>query len=153
MMRFGLGLVLGATLAFAVSAGARSRRAAKVYQLPKPGWMTPAARAALRQKMRRHAVLADRLTRAVIMLQNDKARRLVDQIQAVPPIIRPAEGEPDPLKIPQQFFAFQDAFRTQAQAMAGAASKGAMAMAGAFGQLAETCVKCHWVYTRGADSP
>ena len=144
--RYAIGLASGFALVPALAMLARSSSHPVVHQLPKPGWMTPAAHDLLRQQMRKHGDFTERLSRAVIALEHDEARRIVGMLLAEPPVPRPQTPEQDRLKLPPLFFSLQDAQRAQAGDLVAALDQGDSATARALGQLMETCVRCHSIY-------
>lgn len=113
------------------------------------GALSPLARSLLKKRMESHGKDMLALTRAVLLLERDNAKRLATQVAEEPRLSRPIVGGADDLNaaLPERFFALQDELRLKAKAVAEAATKpDDVALGARTGELMQTCVTCHSNY-------
>lgn len=119
-------------------------------ELAVPERIPPAARAAIRSKMRRHAQQLPALVSNVVALDYDGAARTAGEIFDEPELARPITGDELNALLPERFFTLQAALRSGAhQVVEAAARRDGVKLASAFNVLTGTCVACHDVYLRG----
>lgn len=120
--------------------------------LPTPGYLPPAARGLLRNRMARHVDDTSQLLVAVVLLDRAAVREHAEEILSEPRLSRRSLDHDDLLndRLPERFFVAQDLLRDRAAALRQAAEgTDDQAIASAFGKLAETCVACHSAYLAG----
>jgi hypothetical protein len=155
-MRRSHAIGVGAALT-AIAAGlfvwlAPSRRIKR--ELPRPQYLSQAARGVLQHRMLRHDDAMEDLTRATLVLDFDGAVEAADRVAAEPMLARPLTGDATELNaaLPPRFFELQDQLRSDARSVsAAAARRDGLVLADAFGRLTRTCVSCHALYLRGAE--
>jgi hypothetical protein len=102
--------------------------------------------------MARHGKSMSELVQAVIVLDYPRTARLAREIAEEPRLARPLSQNANEVNVslPEPFFQLQDELRQRAARLAEAArTRGQTELAPAFGQLTETCVSCHRVYSTG----
>lgn len=127
--------------------------------LRQPGYLPKAARALLREKMRRHAENTGQMVKAVVTLQYDEVERHARRLLAEPTLARPLNGDATMLNalLPERLFELQDALTAATETLQQAASRrDSSALSAAFSNVSQACVSCHAVYLQGrqaADPP
>jgi Cytochrome C' len=123
---------------------------AQPRHLPPPSDLSPMARQLLRERMVRHGKTMSDLVQSVIVLDYAEAARLSREIAEEPRLARPLSQSDLNAGLPERFFELQDELHQRANRLSEVArSRNGSALAPAFGQLAETCVSCHRVYSMG----
>lgn len=120
--------------------------------LPEPAYLPQAARAVLRERMRRHGPDSRDLLTTLTLLYHDRAAELAGRIESEPLLAEPGKAGPDTLNaaLPARFFVLQKQLQQRAGDVARAArAKDNGKMATAFGKVVEVCVACHAVYVKG----
>ncbi len=124
-------------------------------ELAAPDSLPPLARVLLRGRMHRHRDDMGALLRAVLLLQRPRVAELASQLADEPSLARPGDGS-DTLNaaLPPHFFQLEAQLHEQAGELAEAAQGRAdeAVLAQRFGQLMETCVRCHQAYQRPAEA-
>ena len=118
-------------------------------QLPAPPDLPESARALLTEKMIDHGQDMTDLLWATLFLDEDSVKEIARHIVEQPRFSRPLTQDAAELnsRLPPEFFALQDELITRANELAESAdSRDPNAVATAYGQLAQTCVRCHSVY-------
>jgi len=124
--------------------------------LDEPDYLPEVARMFLHEKMQRHGKEMERLIRAVILLRYPLVEGDATAIASEPILARPIPGEEDDLNaaLPERFYVLQGELRSRARALANAArARNDRQLGQVFGQMTESCVECHSVYTRQPDRP
>jgi hypothetical protein len=112
--------------------------------------LSPMARQLLRERMVRHGKTMSELVHSVILLDYGESFRLSREIAEEPRLARPLQPNDMNASLPDKFFELQDELHERATRLAEAArTRNGSLLAPAFGQLAETCVSCHRVYSTG----
>ncbi len=121
-------------------------------RLGPPEYLPNMARTVLKTRMVNHARDMGELVSAIMVLDYQsiglRAGRLADDASWS----RPLSGDATELNslLPEKFFVHQDELRKNARALStAAASSKAIAVADAYGRLAESCVHCHATYRTG----
>jgi hypothetical protein len=128
----------------------RPWESAQPRHLPPPSDLSPMARQLLRERMVRHGKTMSELVQSVIVLDYNEAARLSRDIAEEPRLGRPVSPSDLNAGLPDKFFELQDELHERATHLAEVArTRNGAALAPAFGQLAETCVSCHRVYSMG----
>ncbi|MBK8014390.1 MAG: hypothetical protein IPK13_23960 [Deltaproteobacteria bacterium] len=99
--------------------------------------------------MQRHGDEMSELLWAVVFLDHEAVLELADAMDREPRLARPLSEDATELNIrlPPVFFVLQDELFRHTQALAAAAQRhDDSAIAGAYADLARTCVLCHGVY-------
>lgn len=127
-------------------------------RMPAPEYLPEAARAALWERMQGHGNDMTLLLWAVLFLDYENAGRIAGTIVSEPKLARPVSPEDDTLNnlLPDNFFKLQDELDKKARKMVELAAKperDPAEFAHAYGDLAETCVRCHAVYLYEKPSP
>jgi Cytochrome C' len=113
---------------------------------PPPEPLSPVARAFLKQRMAAHARDMGELVSAIMLLEYDGIAGRGDKIAGDASLSRPTTNDATELNasVPEKFFVRQDDLRAAAHNLAEAArSHDPYKVAGAYGRLSETCVRCH----------
>lgn len=101
--------------------------------------------------MARHAQDLPALARACVNLEYGQAAELGRDIGGDANLARPLTGDATELNalVPEAFFTLQDQLRVEARAVAEAAARqDGEALAGAYGRLSATCVRCHAAFRK-----
>jgi hypothetical protein len=120
--------------------------------LPPPAQLSPTTRALLHTKMAQHRRDMTDLVMAVILIDYPESARLARSIAEEPRLARPLTKDATELNttLPDRYFQLQDELHERAAHLAEVArARNGAELASAFGQLAETCVSCHRVYSMG----
>jgi cytochrome c556 len=121
-------------------------------RLEPPDYLPEAARSVLRTLMASHARNMGDLMSAIMVLDYPRIRESAQAVADDASLSRPLTHEASELNslLPEDFFRQQDDLRTQARALADAASRQSpYAVADAYGHLSQSCVRCHYVYRTG----
>jgi cytochrome c556 len=121
-------------------------------RLGPPDYLPKQARAILRQRMASHARDMGDLVSSIMVLDYEQIRERALELATDASFARPLTGDATELNaaLPARFFQHQDELKQQARALAGAATvMKAFDVAEAYGQLAQTCVRCHATYRQG----
>jgi hypothetical protein len=121
-------------------------------RLEPPASLPGPARLVLRNLMASHAREMHDLDTAVLIVDYDRIEEDARMLAANVSIARPLSGDAAELHnfLPERFFVLQDELRARAATLSAAArSNSYTEVARTFGQLAETCVRCHAVYRQG----
>src|SRR5687767_7086340 len=115
---------------------------------PRPRRISAAAREVVWQRMQGHGADMTMLLWALLFLDYDGALEISQSIVEGPRMARPQPGDDTTLnaQIPAEFFDLQDQLAVRAKRLAQVASAREHdpgALARAYGELAETCVRCH----------
>jgi cytochrome c556 len=111
---------------------------------PEP--LSPTAKALLHERMASHARDMGDLMAAIMLLEYGPIAARADSIAADVNLSRPMTNDATELNasIPEKFFVRQDDLKAAARTLADAArSQNPYKVAEAYGQLSETCVRCH----------
>src|SRR6266545_2558750 len=104
----------------------------------------------LRQRMERHADSMEGLLRSSLLLQYELIVERSEGVMSEPRIARPREGDERDLinhVLPARFFDLQEELHRQADELLRAAERrDDEGIAGAYGHLAGTCIRCHALY-------
>jgi cytochrome c556 len=150
-------LLVLALLPFGGATYASIRPPAPAARLPAPENLSAAVRAALRERMSQHGNTMSSLVRALVLLDRPTITNLAERIADEEVVARANADGPEKWKpvLPKEFFAQQDALRTNARDLAASAAHGDTdsVMADRFAALAKTCVACHSVYLHGRPEP
>jgi hypothetical protein len=119
--------------------------------MPAPANLSAAVRSVIADRMRGHGDDMSVLQWAVLFLDYDAARSLANAIATEPRLARPLAGDDTLLNsaLPPEFFVLQDQLAAKARELAQIAEKrppDGAGLAKAYGELAETCVRCHSAY-------
>jgi cytochrome c556 len=120
--------------------------------LSPPGDLSPAVRQLLHERMARHGRTMSALVQSVIVLDWNESSRLAREIVEEPRLARPISKDASELNsaLPERFFQLQDELRERAQRLGDLArARNGAELPKAFGQLTETCVSCHRIYSMG----
>jgi hypothetical protein len=135
-----------------------ARALAPPERLEPPEALPESARALLHTRMASHAQDMGALMSAIMVLRYPEIQARARDITREVYFARPDGGGQDAAtllnaSLPAKLFDFEAELRDRAKILAGAADRlDAFAVANAYGQLSETCVKCHAAY-RGGNSP
>jgi cytochrome c556 len=156
-------LTLGGSLLFTACASPGATRPPQEAQLTRavspparlgaPDHLPDAARAVLRSIMVAHARNMGDLMDAVMVLDYARITAGAEAVAEEASLSRPLRQEASELNsmLPEEFFRLQDALRAQARVLADSSRRQSpYGVAQAYGQLSETCVRCHHVYRSGA---
>lgn len=151
-----LSVVLGASLALAgcqtTPAASTSKRESQVQRsLPTPQYLPETARILVRRKMQAHGDDMTVLLWAMLFLDFQSAGEIAEAMAAEPRFARPTGADPTELnaQLPASFFEMQDELGKRAKALvdlSGAVVAEPDAFAKAYGELAQTCIRCHTAY-------
>jgi cytochrome c556 len=111
---------------------------------PEP--LSPVARGLLKDRMAAHARDMGELVSAIMLLEYDGIAARADKIAGDVSLSRPTTKDATELNssIPEKFFVRQDALKAAAHGLADAArGRDPYKVAAAYGQVSETCVRCH----------
>jgi cytochrome c556 len=111
---------------------------------PEP--LPAAARALLKQRMATHARDMSDLVSAIMLLEYSRIAIRAEAIAEEANWSRPITGDATELnaQLPEKFYVRQDDLKPAARRLAAAAnSHNPYKVAAAYGQLSETCVRCH----------
>jgi len=117
-----------------------------------PAYLSNAARELLRNRMASHAGDMSTLVSAIMILDYPRIAERAAAIASDANLARPLSDDATELasSIPSSFFDYQDELKVRARTLEEAArQQAAFRVADAYGQLSQTCVRCHAVY-RGA---
>ena len=129
-----------------------ARAVAPPETLGAPADLPQALRVILQTRMASHARDMSALVKAIMILRYREIETLSLALAANADFARPLSGDATELNsfLPEAFFSLQDELKSQATVLATAANKqSALAVAAAYGEVSETCVKCHSVYRDG----
>lgn len=119
-----------------------------------PQYLSGTARSVLRARMASHTREMSDLVSAIMVLRYpaivERANRIADDAS----LARPLTGDATELNsaLPEAFFVHQDELRSEARALATAASAlNPFQVAEAYGRLSQACVRCHAVYRQGPE--
>jgi len=127
----------------------------KAPELIKPPRLTRAeplpklARNLLHKRMHRHAGQMQKLFWAATLVDRHQVKVIANAMADESRIAKPDPADVNSLNhvFPKQFFALQEELRVRAVELAAAANKGDdTALATAYGQLSQVCVRCHSLY-------
>ena len=121
-------------------------------RLEAPEYLPGPARALLRTRMAGHARNMGDLTSAIMILRYPEIEERAGEIAGEALFARPHSQDATELNsaLPEKFFVYERELRVLAGSLASAAhGLNAFAVANAYGQLSETCVKCHATYRAG----
>jgi cytochrome c556 len=124
-------------------------------RLEPPESLPGPVRAILKQRMKSHAADMGALMSAIMVLDYPVIRDRATGIANDGSLARPLSGDASELNaaLPPKFFTFQDELRERSKALAAAADhQNAFEVADAYGELSQTCVRCHGVYRQGIDA-
>jgi hypothetical protein len=134
-------------------AGEPTKAAPPAVGLVEPENLSATTRAELRTRMARHGNVMSNLVTAVVLLDRPTITTLAGRIADEEVVAR---SESDGKKkwesrLPNGFFAQQDALRSAAHDLAASAVHGSAdsTMADRFATVARTCVACHSIYLHG----
>ena len=121
-------------------------------RLEPPASLPGTARALLRTRMASHArAMADLMSAIMVLRYSDIETRAYD-IASEPTFARPHSQDATELNaaLPEKFFDYERELRLLAKILGDAAhTLDPFRVANAYGQVSETCVKCHAVYRAG----
>jgi cytochrome c556 len=121
-------------------------------RLEPPASLPGTARALLRTRMASHAHDMAALTSAIMVLRYAEIEARATAIATEAHFARPHSDDATELNsaLPKEFFDHERTLRVMASSLASAAHKlDPFQVANAYGQLSETCVRCHAVYRAG----
>jgi cytochrome c556 len=121
-------------------------------RLRPPETLSPVAQAILKQRMVSHAREMRDLVTAIVVLNYDEAQAGASRIAGDASLSRPLSQDATELNsaLPEQFFVYQDALRTEAKTFAAAAAhQNPFEVADSYGRLSQVCVRCHATYRAG----
>lgn len=121
-------------------------------RLAPPEYLPGTARAVLRTIMVSHARDMAELMSAIMILNYPRIEAGAEAIVNDVSLARPLTGDATELNsaLPERFFVLQDDLRKQARTLRDAAQHlSAFEVADAYGELSETCVRCHGTYRAG----
>jgi cytochrome c556 len=121
-------------------------------RLDPPESLPGTARALLRTRMASHAQDMAALMSAIMILRYSEIEERATAIATEAHFARPHSNDATELNsaLPEKFFANERELQVLAGTLAGAAHRlKPFEVANAYGQLSETCVKCHAVYRAG----
>ena len=119
-------------------------------ELATPERLSPALRAVVRSKMTRHGAELTALISKVIVLDYDGIAREAGAIFDEPTLARPVAGDELNAALPERYFEYQAALRTEAKRLVEtAARRDGPHLSESFGSLMSTCLRCHDLYLRG----
>lgn len=138
--------------------GATTTRDGEVRRLRAPKHLPEPARDLLWERMQGHGTDMTLLLWAVLFLDYEGAAELSRAILSEPRFSRPIGPEDPTLNslLPEEFFQLQDELAVRAKKMAevaGAVRRDGAALAKAYGELAEICVRCHATYLEDRPPP
>jgi hypothetical protein len=133
-----------------------ARALAPPERLQPPESLPAPARALLHTRMASHAQDMGALMSAIMVLRYPEIEARARAIDAEIYFARTGGGQDEATllnaSLPPKLFALEAELRERARTLAGAADHlDAFAVANAYGQLSETCVKCHAAYRGGSD--
>ncbi|MCB9654868.1 MAG: hypothetical protein H6729_12135 [Deltaproteobacteria bacterium] len=126
---------------------------AAARSLPAPAYLPTNARAILAEQMQRHGDEMSELLWAVVFLDHEAVLELADAMDKEPRLARPLTDDATELnvRLPPAFFGLQDELFRHTEVLAAAARRhDDSGIAGAYADLARTCVLCHGVYLNPA---
>jgi len=129
-----------------------ARAVAPPARLEPPDYLPETARAVLRTMMSSHAQNMGSLMSAIMALDYPRIRAGADAIAGDARLSRPLTGDATELNslLPEEFFRIQDGLREEAKVLAEAAQRQSpYAVSDAYGRVAQTCVRCHYIYRAG----
>jgi cytochrome c556 len=121
-------------------------------RLEPPEYLPGAARAVLRTRMASHAREMGTLVSAIMVLRYAEIEERSNAIAHDTRFARPLTGDATELNsaLPEKFFDYERELRVWAGALTTAAEKtDPFAVATAYGELSQVCVKCHATYRQG----
>jgi hypothetical protein len=121
-------------------------------RLGSPEYLPGAARDLLRTRMASHARDMGDLMSAIMILKYPEIEQRASDIAHEAHFARPHSNDATELNaaLPEKFFVYERELRVLASSLASAAHKlEPFQVADAYGQLSETCVKCHATYRAG----
>lgn len=127
-----------------------SHRIAPEWHLPSPSTLPPSAQQILHRRMVRHGEEMRAMVMGVVLLKFDEVKAASERIRADVDLARPLTGDATELNalLPSGFFTLQDELKMRTTRLAETAARGdGVAMAEAYGQLSQTCLSCHMLYT------
>ena len=125
-------------------------------KLPPPPHLPETARALLSEQMLDHGRDMSDLLWATLFLDDESVRDIADHIRSAPRLARPQTRDASELnsQLPAEFFDLQDELVRRATELADVAeSRDPQLMAARYGELAETCVRCHMMYLSQPPEP
>lgn len=127
-----------------------SRTIAPGPEMATPERLSPALRAVVKSKMKRHGEQLTELVSRVVVLDYDGIARAAGAIFDEPTLARPLVGDELNVALPERFFQHQEALRVEAKRLVEtAARRDGPRLAESFGALMTTCLHCHDLYLRG----
>lgn len=162
MRSFFRDLLLGTSLVAAACAGKSKTEPPQQAQLTRaisppqrlepPDYLPEGARLVLKTLMSSHAQNMSQLMSAIMVLDYPRIHEGAEAVASDASMSRPVTSDATELNslLPPEFFRQQDALRESAHALADSAKRqSAYGVAEAYGQLAGTCVRCHYIYRAG----
>lgn len=135
--------------ACASSQGSQQQKAAVMprKRMPAPEHLSPEIREHFRREMTAHGDDMTVLLWSILFLDVDGAADFAQEIKQMNWLKRPAEGEES--QVPERIYALQEELVSRAEKLSAVASAGdhePEELANVFGEVAQTCVKCHSYY-------
>jgi hypothetical protein len=119
-------------------------------ELAAPERLSPMIRGVVHSKMTRHGEQLTELVSRVVLLDYDGIARVAGAIYDEPSLARPTAGDQLNGALPERFFAYQDALRTEAKALVEIAARhDRVRLADSFTAVTKTCLQCHDLYLYG----
>ncbi len=116
---------------------------------PKP--LPKLARLALRNRMQNHGDDMESLLWSTLMLDYESTDGIAARMAGAPILSRPTDADLDTINamLPPEFFGLQDQLASSIQGLRTAAkAKDDVALATQYGEITQTCIRCHSLYLR-----
>ncbi len=116
---------------------------------PKP--LPKLARLALRNRMQNHGDDMESLLWSTLMLDYESTDGIAARMANAPTLSRPTDADLDTINamLPPEFFGLQDQLATSIAGLRAAAkAKDDAALATQYGEITQTCIRCHSLYLR-----